>query len=75
MAMSKIKKGDLVKVIAGKDVGAEGKVLSVDVKNHKVLVEGVNKGLQAHKAIYAESAGRHCREGSTNRHLQCYVSL
>ena len=43
MAMSKIKKGDLVKVIAGKDVGAEGKVLSVDVKNHKVLVEGVNK--------------------------------
>ena len=40
--MSKIKKGDTVKVIAGKDVGAEGKVLAVDVKNHKVLVEGVN---------------------------------
>lgn len=43
MATSKIKKGDLVRVIAGKDIGAEGKVLSVDVKNHKVLVEGVNK--------------------------------
>ena len=42
MAMSKIKKGDTVKVIAGKDVGAEGKVLAVDTKNHKVLVEGVN---------------------------------
>lgn len=42
MAMSKIKKGDTVKVIAGKDVGAEGKVLSVDVKNSKVVVEGVN---------------------------------
>ena len=42
MAMTKIKKGDTVKVIAGKDVGAEGKVLSVDVKNGKVLVEGVN---------------------------------
>ena len=41
MAMSKIKKGDTVKVIAGKDVGAEGKVLSVDKKNGKVLVEGV----------------------------------
>ncbi|MCM1091526.1 MAG: 50S ribosomal protein L24 [Muribaculum sp.] len=39
----KIKKGDTVKVIAGKDNGAEGKVLSVDVKNHKVLVEGINK--------------------------------
>ena len=26
MAMTKIKKGDTVKVIAGKDLGAEGKV-------------------------------------------------
>ena len=42
MAMAKIKKGDTVKVIAGKDVGAEGKVIAVDVKNGKVLVEGVN---------------------------------
>ena len=41
MAMTKIKKGDTVKVIAGKDLGAEGKVLSVDAKNGKVLVEGV----------------------------------
>ena len=39
----KIKKGETVKVIAGKDAGTEGKVLSVDVKNHKILVEGVNK--------------------------------
>ena len=39
MAMTKIKKGDTVKVIAGKDLGAEGKVLSV--KDGKVLVEGV----------------------------------
>ena len=41
MASLKIKKGDTVKVIAGKDKGAEGKVLSVDAKNHKVVVEGV----------------------------------
>jgi len=39
---NKIKKGDTVKVIAGKDKEKEGKVISVDVKNHKVLVEGVN---------------------------------
>ncbi|MCM1526447.1 MAG: 50S ribosomal protein L24 [Bacteroides sp.] len=39
----KIKKGDTVKVITGKDNGAEGKVLSVDMKKRKVLVEGVNK--------------------------------
>ena len=41
MAM-KIKKGDTVKVIAGKDNGKEGKVISVDRKNNRVLVEGVN---------------------------------
>lgn len=42
MSMMKIKKGDTVKVIAGKDCNAEGKVISVDVKNRKVLVEGIN---------------------------------
>ncbi len=42
MATMKIKKGDTVKVIAGKDVGAEGKVLAVDAKKGKVLVEGIN---------------------------------
>ena len=40
--MFKIKKGDTVKVIAGKDKDKEGKVLSVDQKNSKVLVEGIN---------------------------------
>ena len=42
MATSKIKKDDLVQVITGKDKGKTGKVLSVDTKNNKVLVEGVN---------------------------------
>lgn len=41
MATLKIKKGDTVRVIAGKDNGKEGKVISVDAKNHKVIVEGV----------------------------------
>ena len=40
MAMSKIKKGDQVVVIAGKDVKKQGTVKSV--KNGKVVVEGVN---------------------------------
>ena len=40
--MLKIKKGDTVKVIAGKDNGKEGKVVSVDVKNNQVVVEGIN---------------------------------
>ena len=42
MATLKIKKGDTVKVIAGKDNGKEGKVVAVDAKNGKVTVEGVN---------------------------------
>jgi large subunit ribosomal protein L24 len=43
MAASKIKIGDTVKVIAGKDLGKEGKVTAIDRENHKVVVEGVNK--------------------------------
>ena len=39
---SKIKKGDTVKVIAGKDKDKEGKVIAVNHKNSTVLVEGVN---------------------------------
>ena len=42
MSAMKIKKGDTVKVIAGKDKDTEGKVIAVDTKNHRVLVEGVN---------------------------------
>ena len=38
----KIKTGDTVKVIAGKDKDKEGKVLSIDPKANRVLVEGVN---------------------------------
>ena len=40
--MLKIKKGDTVKVIAGKNKDKEGKVISVDPKNSKIVVEGVN---------------------------------
>ncbi len=40
--MLKIKKGDTVKVIAGRDKEKEGKVISVDVKTGKALVEGIN---------------------------------
>ncbi len=41
MATLKIKKGDTVRVITGKDKGTDGKVVSVDAKRHKVVVEGV----------------------------------
>ena len=42
MATLKIKKGDTVKVIAGKDKGKEGKVLAVDAKAGTIIVENVN---------------------------------
>ena len=39
----KIRKGDTVKVIAGKDKGAEGKVIAVLREQDRVIVEGVNR--------------------------------
>ena len=38
----KIKKGDTVLIISGKDRGKKGKVLKVFPKERKILVEGVN---------------------------------
>ena len=42
MSTMKIKKGDLVKVIAGRDKDKEGKVLTVNHDKNTVIVEGVN---------------------------------
>ena len=42
MSTMKIKKGDMVKVIAGRDKDKEGKVMAVNHKNNTVIVEGVN---------------------------------
>lgn len=42
MSKIKVKVGDKVTVIAGKDKGKEGKIHSVDRKNGRVVVEGVN---------------------------------
>ncbi|MBR1743311.1 MAG: 50S ribosomal protein L24 [Lachnospiraceae bacterium] len=41
MATSKIKKGDTVRVITGKDKGREGKVTAV--KDGKAVIEGINQ--------------------------------
>ena len=38
----KIKKGDTVKILAGKDKGRTGKVQKIFLKKSKVLVEGIN---------------------------------
>ena len=56
MATLKIKKGDTVKVIAGKDKGKEGKVIAV-VDGKKVLVEGVNQVTKHSKATQENPKG------------------
>jgi large subunit ribosomal protein L24 len=57
MSTMKIKKGDTVRVIAGKDKDKEGKVISVDLKNNKAIVEGINKVTKHSKPSAANQAG------------------
>ena len=57
MATLKIKKGDTVKVIAGKDKDKEGKVIAVDPKNNKVTVEGINVVKKHEKPSVANQNG------------------
>jgi large subunit ribosomal protein L24 len=53
--MARIKKGDRVLVISGKDKGITGTVLKVDFKGERVIVEGVNR------------VKKHTKEGKTDR--------
>ncbi len=55
MSALKIKTGDTVKVIAGKDKDKEGKVLSV--KDGKVIVEGVNMIVKHEKPSMTNQQG------------------
>lgn len=57
MSAMKIKKGDTVKVIAGKDKDKEGKILAVDVKAGRVLVEGVSMVTKHAKPSAANQQG------------------
>ena len=57
MATMKIKKDDMVQVIAGKDKGKTGKVVSVDKKNGTVVVEGINKVFKHSKPSMANQQG------------------
>ena len=52
----KIKKGDTVLVIAGKDKGAKGKVIQAYPDTQRVLVEGVNR-IKKHTRITQNQRG------------------
>jgi large subunit ribosomal protein L24 len=58
MAKLKIKKGDTVQVLTGKDKGSTGKVIAVYRETERVLVEGVNR------------VTRHTKAGQTARGSQ-----
>ena len=65
----KLRKGDTVKVIAGKDKGKEGKVLAVNVKDNTVIVEGINMVTKHNKPSAANQAG-----GITTKEAALHVS-
>ncbi|WP_375497126.1 50S ribosomal protein L24 [uncultured Jatrophihabitans sp.] len=52
----KVKKGDEVVVIAGKDRGVKGKVIAANPETNKVVVEGVNR-VTKHTAVSASNRG------------------
>ncbi|MDO5335118.1 MAG: 50S ribosomal protein L24 [Coriobacteriia bacterium] len=57
MAKMNIKKGDKVKVIAGKDRGAEGVVIKSYPSNQRVAVEGINIVKKAQRPTQANPQG------------------
>ena len=69
MASLKIKTGDTVRVITGKDKDKEGKVLSVDMKKNTVIVEGVNMVTKHQKPSAANQQG-----GIINKEAPIHIS-
>ena len=57
MAKMKIKKGDLVQVLSGKDKAKQGKVIAVHTETQRVVVEGVNRVTRHTKAGVGGQAG------------------
>ncbi len=55
-AKLKVKKGDTVQVIAGKDKGAKGKIIQVYTDTQRVLVEGVNR-IKKHTRVSTTQRG------------------
>ncbi len=55
---AKLKKGDKVVVIAGKDKGREGEISSVDPKAGKAVVDGVNIAVRHQKQTQTDQGGR-----------------
>ncbi|WIY27272.1 50S ribosomal protein L24 [Parasedimentitalea psychrophila] len=55
---AKLRKGDKVIVLAGKDKGKEGVIASVDPTAGKAIVDGVNVAIRATRQTQTEQGGR-----------------
>ncbi|MBL3570345.1 50S ribosomal protein L24 [Rhodovulum sp. BSW8] len=55
---AKLKKGDKVVLLAGKDKGREGTILSVDPKAGKAVVEGLNMAVRHQRQTQTSQGGR-----------------
>ena len=53
----KLKKGDRVRVLTGKDVGKEGEVTRVLVERNRVIIDGVNVSKRHQRATKATMQG------------------
>ena len=68
-----VKKGDRVKVIAGKDKGKTGEIIAVDPRSQKVTVEGVNV-IKRHKCESQGADGRRIEGGIISSEAPIHVS-
>jgi large subunit ribosomal protein L24 len=68
----KVRKGDQVEIIAGKELGAQGRVLEVIPKKNKVIVEGVNRATR-HEPI-RPAAGRGGQQGGIS-HKEAMIDV
>ena len=55
---AKLKKGDTVVVLAGKDKGKKGEIQSVDPKAGKAVVEGINIAIRHQRQTQTNQGGR-----------------
>jgi large subunit ribosomal protein L24 len=68
-----IKKGDVVRVIAGKDKGAEGKVIAVLPDADRVIVEGVNR-IKRHTKVVNQGGRAGTTGGIVTQEAAIHVS-
>ena len=68
-----IKKGDVVRVVAGRDKGAEGKVIAVRPDQRRVVVEGVNR-VKRHTRVQQQGGRAGTTGGIVTQEAPIHVS-